>query len=89
MVHGAMNAIEAAGKVPGKNILTLGIDGTRSALEAVKSGKQLASCTCTPYFGPIVVETITKLQQGEKVEQHIVNPDKLYTKENVDVKKGF
>ena len=89
MVQGAMNAIEAAGLEPGKDILTLGIDGTRAALEAIEEGTQLASCTCTPYFGPIVVETIEKLMNGEEVDVHIVNPDTLYTKENVDVEVGF
>ena len=89
MVQGAMNAITAAGLEPGTDILTLGIDGTLAALEAVEAGTQLASCTCTPYFGPIVVETIEKIANGEEVEAHIVNPDTLYTKDNVDVSVGF
>ncbi len=89
MVQGAMNAITANNLVPGTDILTLGIDGTLAALEAVEAGTQLASCTCTPYFGPIVVETITKLINGEDVETAIVNPDTLYTKDNVDVSVGF
>ena len=89
MVQGAMNAIVANGLVPGQDILTMGIDGTRAALEAVEAGTQLASCTCTPYFGPIVVETITKLINGEEVAPAIVNPDTLYTKDNVDVSVGF
>ena len=49
MTQGAMTAIEAAGLTPGKDILTLGIDGTRAAFEDVQSGRQLASCTCSPY----------------------------------------
>ena len=89
MVQGAMNAITANGLVPGQDVLTMGIDGTRAALEAVEAGTQLASCTCTPYFGPIVVETITKLINGEEVAPAIVNPDTLYTKDNVDVSVGF
>ncbi len=89
MVQGAMNAIEAAGLVPGQDILTLGIDGTRAAFEDIEAGRQLASCTCTPYFGPIVVETITKLINGEEVPEHIVNADTLYTKDNVVVELGF
>lgn len=89
MIQGAKNAIEAAGLVPGVDILTVGIDGTRAAFEDIAAGKQLASCTCTPYFGPIVLETITKLENGEAVETLIVNPDTLYTKENVVVELGF
>ena len=89
MVQGAMNALEANGVKLGEDVLTMGIDGTRAALEAVEAGTQLASCTCTPYFGPIVVETITKLINGEEVAPAIVNPDTLYTKDNVDVSVGF
>ncbi len=89
MIQGAKNAIEAAGLVPGVDILTVGIDGTRAAFEDIAAGKQLASCTCTPYFGPIVLDTITKLENGEAVETLIVNPDTLYTKENVVVELGF
>ena len=89
MVQGAMNALEANGLKLGEDVLTMGIDGTRAALESVEAGTQLASCTCTPYFGPIVVETITKLINGEEVAPAIVNPDTLYTKDNVDVSVGF
>ena len=89
MVQGAMNAIEAAGVEPGKDILTMGIDGTRAAFEAIESGRQLASCTCTPYFGGIVVETIAKIINGEEIPANITNQDTLYTKDNVVVDLGF
>lgn len=89
MIQGAKKAIEANNLKPGEDVLTLGIDGTRAALEDVEAGIQLASCTCTPYFGPIVLDTITKLENGEEVDTAIVNPDTLYTKDNVDVSVGF
>lgn len=89
MIQGAKNAIEAAGLVPGKDILTVGIDGTRAAFEDIAAGKQLASCTCSPYFGPIVLETISKIIAGEKLPEKITNTDTLYTKENVVVDLGF
>lgn len=54
-----------------------------------EAGTQLASCTCTPYFGPILLQTITALVEGEEVAPAIVNPDTLYTKDNVDVSVGF
>lgn len=89
MIQGAKRAIEAAGFEPGKDVLTVGIDGTRAAFEDVASGTQLASVTCSPYFGPIVIETITKIANGETVPAHITNEDTLYTKDNVDVDLGF
>lgn len=89
MVQGAMNAIEAAGLKPGEDILTIGIDGTRAAFEAIADGRQLASCTCSPYFGEIVVDTITKIINGEEVSPQITNNDTLYTKDNVVVELGF
>lgn len=89
MVQGAMNAIEAAGFKPGEDILTVGIDGTRAAFEAIEDGRQLASCTCSPYFGEIVVDTIAKIINGEEVLQQITNVDTLYTKDNVVVELGF
>lgn len=89
MVQGAMSAIEAAGLKPGEDILTIGIDGSRAAFEAVEEGRQLASCTCSPYFGNIVVSTISRIINGEELPSFIVNEDTLYTKDNVDVELGF
>lgn len=89
MIQGAKNAIEAAGLTPGTDILTLGIDGTRAAFEDVEAGLQLASCTCSPYFGPVVLDTINKLEAGEEVPEHIVNEDTIYTQDNVVVDLGF
>lgn len=89
MAQGAMKAIEAAGLTPGKDILILGIDGTKAAFKDIEAGRQLASCTCSPYFGPIVVETIGKIANGEAVPENITNEDTLYTKDNVQVDLGF
>lgn len=89
MVQGAMKAIDATGLECGKDILTIGIDGTRAAFEDIEKGRQLASCTCSPYFGPIVVETIEKITNGEEIPAHITNNDTLYIKDNVQVDLGF
>jgi len=89
MAQGAIKAIEAAGYKVGTDILVIGIDGSKAALEAVESGKQLASVTCSPYFGPIIIETLEKLIEGEELPESITNEDVVYTKDNVDVSKGF
>lgn len=89
MVQGSKTAIENAGLVPGEDILTIGIDGSRAALEDVAEGKQLASITCSPYFGPIVLDTLTKMENNEEVDDAITVDDTVYTKENVDVEMGY
>lgn len=89
MIQGAKTAIENDGLVPGEDILTIGVDGSQAALEDVESGEQLASITSSPYFGPIVLETITALEKGEEIPEDITFDDTVYTQENVDVEAGF
>ncbi len=52
MALGAIAAIEAAGKVPGKDILVMGFDGSPDAVDAIESGKLLGTV-----LQPIVAET--------------------------------
>lgn len=58
MALGAIAAIEAAGKVPGKDILVMGFDGSPDAVDAIKSGKLLGTV-----LQPIVAETRELAQQ--------------------------
>lgn len=89
MALGAIQAIEAAGYVPGEDIKVGGIDGPAAAMEAILAGKQLCSCSCSPLFGPIAFETIARLEAGEEVPEEIKNEDTLYTIENASVEAGF
>jgi ribose transport system substrate-binding protein len=52
MAIGAIAALEAAGKKPGKDVIVVSIDGTRDALQAIIDGKMLATVECNPKFGP-------------------------------------
>src|SRR5260370_11160746 len=52
MALGAISAIEAAGKVPNKDILVVSIDGEKDAIQAIIDGKMCASAECNPRFGP-------------------------------------
>lgn len=89
MIQGAKSAIQGAGLTVGEDILTVGIDGSRAALEDVAAGEQLASVSSSPYFGPIVLETITALENGEEVPEEITLEDTAYTIDNVDVEIGY
>ena len=64
MAMGAIAALEAAGKVPGKDVLVLSIDGGKEAVQAVVDGKIDAVVECNPRFGPKAFETMAALRQG-------------------------
>ena len=82
MAIGAIAAIEAAGKVPGKDILVLSIDGGKEAVKLVADGKIGAVVECNPRFGPKAFETMMKYAGGEKIEPKLVNTDKFYDSAN-------
>ena len=82
MAIGAIAAIEAAGKVPGKDILVLSIDGGKEAVQAVVDGKINAVVECNPRFGPKAFETMARYVKGETIESWVINTDKFYDSSN-------
>ncbi|WP_426126461.1 ABC transporter substrate-binding protein [Pararhizobium sp. PWRC1-1] len=82
MAIGAIAAIEAAGKVPGKDILVLSIDGGKEAVQAVIDGTIAVVVECNPRFGPKGFEIMQKYAAGEKIEPKVINDDKLYDSSN-------
>jgi len=75
MALGAIDAIKAAGKVPGKDIIIVGCDSVKAAFEAIVAGEMNATIECTPLYGPTVVDFINKLEAGETFEKVVVNPE--------------
>ncbi len=82
MALGAIAAIEAAGKVPGKDILVVSIDGEKDALQAIIDGKLGCSCECNPKFGPAAFDILYKYAGGETIPPQIINPDHFYDASN-------
>ncbi|MDK1373693.1 MULTISPECIES: ABC transporter substrate-binding protein [unclassified Sinorhizobium] len=82
MAIGAIAAIEAAGKVPGKDVLVLSIDGGKEAVQAVIDGKIAAVVECNPRFGPKAFETMLRYAKGEKIDPWVINEDKFYDSSN-------
>ncbi|MBP1884465.1 ABC transporter substrate-binding protein [Sinorhizobium mexicanum] len=82
MAIGAIAAIEAAGKVPGKDVLVLSIDGGKEAVQAVIDGKIAAVVECNPRFGPKAFETMLRFAKGEKIDPWVINEDKFYDSSN-------
>ena len=82
MTMGAIAAMEAAGKVPGKDLIIASIDGTKDATQALLDGKILVVVECNPKFGPAAFDAIEKYGNGETLEPRLVNIDRVFTKEN-------
>lgn len=82
MTMGAIAAMEAAGKVPGKDLIIATIDGTKDATQAVIDGKVLVCIECNPKFGPAAFDAIVRLGNGETLPPRLVNEDRIFTIEN-------
>ena len=78
MAMGAIAALEAAGRKPGKDVLVVSIDGERDGVQAILDGKMGASCECSPMFGPKAFATMTAYAAGEKIPAFIKNTDRFY-----------
>eukprot|EP01035_Chromulina_nebulosa_P010730 gene10730-biopygen8979 len=82
MAIGAISAIEAAGKVAGKDIMVLSIDGGKEAVGLCADGKIAAVVECNPRFGPKAFETMARYANGETIEPWVKNVDKFYDATN-------
>jgi len=82
MALGAIEAIEAAGKKPGQDILIVSIDALKVAIQAVADGKINCTVECNPLFGPKIFDTIEKIRKGESVPRKMFNKDELFDATN-------
>jgi simple sugar transport system substrate-binding protein len=66
---GAIDAIKAAGKVPGKDIIIISFDAVREAFNRMIAGEINCAVECNPLHGPRVAEIIQKLENGQSVDK--------------------
>ncbi|MBP2473392.1 ribose transport system substrate-binding protein [Crossiella equi] len=82
MALGAITAIRAAGKQPGKDIKVISVDGTRNAVQAIVDGTINGVIESNPRFGPLAFSTIQKYLAGEAIPEKIIIQDKAYDEAN-------
>ncbi len=82
MAIGAIAALKAAGRHPGKDVIVVSIDGERDALNAIINGEEGTSVQSSPFFGPISFQTIDQYASGTKLPDWIVVHDMQFTKAN-------
>ncbi len=86
MALGAIAALEAAGKVPGKDVLIVSIDGEHDGVQAIVDGKIGAICGCSPLFGPKAFATMADYAAGKTIPPFIKNDDDFYDGTNAAAK---
>ena len=82
MALGAIQALKAAGRKPGQDVIVVSIDGQRAALEAIQAGELGATVESNPRFGPLAFETIDKLRSKQQIPEKILLTDRLFDKTN-------
>jgi simple sugar transport system substrate-binding protein len=78
---GAIEAIEAAGLVPGEDIKIVTVDAVKDGMTALSEGKINFIVECSPLLGPQLVDIAEKVAAGETVEKRIVTEETTFTQE--------
>lgn len=82
MAIGAIAALEAAGKKPGKDVTVLSIDGGKEAVQLVVDGKIAYVVECNPRFGPAAFKALQDYANGRKLAVKLINKDRDYDAES-------
>ena len=78
---GAIEAIVAAGKVPGKDIKIITVDAVRDGMQALADGKINFIVECSPLLGKQLIDVVKKLNAGETVQRRIVTEETTFTQD--------
>jgi ribose transport system substrate-binding protein len=85
---GAVTALKAAGKAPGKDVKIVSIDGTRNAVQLVADGGYNAVIESNPRFGPLAFQTLQDFADGKEIPATVVISDDQYDETSAAGKLG-
>jgi simple sugar transport system substrate-binding protein len=78
---GAIEAIEGAGKVPGKDIKIITVDAVKDGMQALADGKINFIVECSPILGPQLMDLAKKVVAGEQVPARVLTEETTFTPE--------
>ena len=81
MALGAIEAIEAAGAVPGQDIKIVSIDAVKDGMQALVDGKINYIVECNPLLGDLAAGLVKDVLAGKPVEKAIYVTDDAFTQE--------
>ena len=75
---GAIEAIKAAGKVPGKDIKIITVDAVKDGMTALSKGEINYIVECNPLLGPQLMDLAKKVVAGDKVPERVVTKEAAF-----------
>jgi len=79
MTLGAIEAIQAEGIAPGRDIVIITVDGEQGAIDLLKQGSINCVVECTPKIGDIIMSLAKRLAAGETVERYTYSDETVFT----------
>jgi galactofuranose transport system substrate-binding protein len=78
---GAIEAIRAAGKVPGQDIKIITVDAVKAGMEALAAGEINFIVECNPLLGEQLMDLAEKIVAGEEVPARVVTEETTFDQE--------
>lgn len=75
---GAIEAIQAAGKVPGKDIKIITVDAVKDGMQALSDGKINFIVECSPLLGPQLMDLAKKVKDGQAVPTRVLTQETTF-----------
>ena len=75
---GAIEAIQAAGKVPGKDIKIITVDAVKDGMQALADGKINFIVECSPLLGPQLMDLAKKVKDGQTVPARVLTQETTF-----------
>lgn len=85
---GAVTALRAAGKTPGKDVKIVSVDGTRNAVQLIADGAYNAVIESNPRFGTLAFRTLQDFADGKAIPETVIISDDQYDESNAAAKLG-
>jgi len=78
MALGAIEAIKAAGKKPGTDIIVVSIDAVKAAFQAMVAGELNCTVECNPLLGPMAFDAVENVLDSKPVSKKTVVKDQVF-----------
>jgi galactofuranose transport system substrate-binding protein len=75
---GAIEAIQAAGKVPGQDIKIITVDATHDGMQALADGKVNYIVECSPLLGDQLMDLAKKVKAGESIPTRVLTEETVF-----------